>query len=62
MAKIKLKNVEHIINVVQTYDQIIKALNERQDLISISFDEIVMYGAPTNRICIVISEIVFIRE
>jgi hypothetical protein len=62
MARIKLKNVEHIINVAQTYDQIIGTLNERQDLVSISCDEVVMKGIPTTRICIVISEIVFIRE
>lgn len=62
MAKIKLKNVEQIIEVKQSYDDAINILNERKDLTSVSFDEIIMQGIPTKRISIVISEIVFIRE
>lgn len=64
MAKIKLQGTNFIINVSQTYDEVIDKLNDAHNnkQVSISLDELIMDGVPLKRISIVVSRILFIRE
>lgn len=64
MAKIKLKSVDWIVEVGQSYDEVIKILNDAElnGQKSITLDELIMVGVDLKRISIVIDEIIFIRE
>lgn len=64
MAKIKLNGTNFILEVSQTYDEVIDKLNDahKNKQVSISLDEVVMTGIPLKRISIVVSKIIFIRE
>ena len=64
MAKIKLQGTNFIIEVSQTYDEVMDKLNDAHNnkLVSVLLDEVVMTGIPLKRISIVVSKIIFIRE